>query len=233
MIGDKMKTLVIVAHPDYHDSGTQGFLKRATEGLEEITWHYLPEQTEFNVAAEQQLLIEHDRIIFQFPMYWYSAPATLKKWEDEVLTRAFTFANEKGILEGKELGIVTTLGYPAKDFQAGATEGFSISEILVPYRALTHRAGMIFMTPLVVDQFDYMTPDQQTKLLIDYQQYLTAAFSFSFSVRQDWIIKQLKKMMNSNNQAQLQLVIDQLEQNKIDLNDLKDQIKMIRQAEEG
>ena len=89
------------------------------------------------------------------------------------------------------------------------------------------------MTPLVVDQFDYMTPDQQTKLLIDYQQYLTAAFSFSFSVRQDWIIKQLKKMMNSNNQAQLQLVIDQLEQNKIDLNDLKDQIKMIRQAEEG
>ncbi|WP_395319361.1 NAD(P)H-dependent oxidoreductase [Fructilactobacillus frigidiflavus] len=228
-----MKTLVIIAHPDYHDSGTQGFLKRATEGLENITWHYLPEQTEFDVQAEQQLLIDHQRIIFQFPMYWYSAPATLKKWEDDVLTRAFTFANETGILKGKELGIVTTIGYPEKDFQAGAAEGFSISEIMIPYRALAHRAGMKFMTPLVVDQFEYMTPAQQTKLLIDYQQYLTAAFPFTFNVRQDWVIKYLKTLINADNQIQLQLIIDQLEQNKIDLNDLKDQIKMIRQAEEG
>lgn len=228
-----MKTLVIVAHPDYHDSGTQGFLKRATEGLDEITWHYLPEQTEFEIKVEQQLLIDHDRIIFQFPMYWYSAPATLKKWEDDVLTRAFTFANENGILKGKELGIVTTIGYPEKDFRAGAAEGFSISEILIPYRALAHRAGMTFMTPFVVDQFEYMTPNQQTKLLVDYQQYLTAQFPFSFNVRQDWVIKRLKKLFNYDQQGQLQLIIDQLEQNKIDLNDLKDQIKMIRQAEEG
>lgn len=228
-----MKTLVIIAHPDYHDSSTQGFLKRATEGLDNITWHYLQEETDFDVNAEQKLLIQHERIIFQFPMYWYSAPATLKKWEDDVLTRSFTFVNEKGILKSKELGIVTTLGYPEKDFQAGAREDFSISEILIPYRALAHRAGMTFMTPLVVNQFEYMTPEQQTKLLVNYQQYLTAQFPFSFSVRQDWVIERLKMMMNVDNQAQLQLIIDQLSQNKIDLNDLKNQIRMIRQAEEG
>ncbi|WP_429970415.1 NAD(P)H-dependent oxidoreductase [Fructilactobacillus sp. Tb1] len=228
-----MKTLVIVSHPEYHDSGTQGFLKRATEGLENVTWHYLSESEQLDITAEQKLLMQHDRIIFQFPMYWYSAPATLKKWEDDVLTRAFTFKNEKGMLAGKEFGIVTTLGYPEKDFQAGATEGFSISEILVPYRALAHRAGMKFMSPLVISQFEYMTPAEQTKLLIDYQQYLSADYPLSFNVRQDWVIKQLKKIMNDTNQTKLQLIIDQLEQNQIDLNDLKEQIKMIRQEEEG
>ncbi|WP_369404146.1 NAD(P)H-dependent oxidoreductase [Secundilactobacillus oryzae] len=31
-----------------------------------------------DVEIEQRLLAENDRIIFQFPLYWYSSPASLK-----------------------------------------------------------------------------------------------------------------------------------------------------------
>ncbi|PST49908.1 hypothetical protein COO72_00505 [Bifidobacterium callitrichos] len=38
-----------------------------------------------DVVAEQKLVEEHDRIVLQFPPYWYSSPAPLKEWEDKVL----------------------------------------------------------------------------------------------------------------------------------------------------
>jgi hypothetical protein len=44
-----------------------------------------------NVKREQQLLIEHDIIVFQHPFYWYSSPAILKQWEDLVLEFGFAY----------------------------------------------------------------------------------------------------------------------------------------------
>lgn len=37
---------------------------------------------------EQQLLLEHDIIVFQH-FYWYSCPAILKEWMDRVLEYGF------------------------------------------------------------------------------------------------------------------------------------------------
>ncbi|MFN1209046.1 NAD(P)H-dependent oxidoreductase, partial [Enterococcus lactis] len=36
-----------------------------------------------------QRLAQYDRILFQFPMYWYSAPALMKKYEDDVFSKNF------------------------------------------------------------------------------------------------------------------------------------------------
>ncbi|USS84789.1 NAD(P)H-dependent oxidoreductase [Fructilactobacillus myrtifloralis] len=232
-----MKTLVIVAHPEYEDSSTQAFLKRAQAEFETVTWKRLDSsQWPLDVSTEQQALIAAERVIFQFPLYWYSAPALLKQWEDDVLTRAFTFASERGCLADKQLGIVTSLGSAAQEFQAGGTEGFSLSEILTPYRALAHRAGMQFLKPLVIDQFGYQSEAEQAELLIKYQQYLTAPQPLSFEQRVDWLIQQLKRWQTTQpveRQQRLALVIDQLSANQEHLDDLKDQIKLIRQAEEG
>ncbi|MCQ4504376.1 NAD(P)H-dependent oxidoreductase, partial [Vibrio parahaemolyticus] len=70
---------------------------------------------------ELELLKTHDRIIFQFPLYWYSAPAHLKLWEDTVLEHADEF------LRCTELGIVETTGVSAKDYQAGVPEEYHIA----------------------------------------------------------------------------------------------------------
>ena len=93
-----MRTLIIVSHPTIETSLNQQFFKEATENLT-VTWHHLekhyPDWT-IDRDTELELLKTHDRIIFQFPLYWYSAPAHLKLWEDTVLEHADEF------LKGKE-----------------------------------------------------------------------------------------------------------------------------------
>jgi len=119
-----------------------------------------------DIEKEQSALKGFDRIIFQFPMYWYSSPASLKQFMDDVFTRNYIVANRS--VKTKQLGIVVTLGDAKADFQAGGSEQFTISELLRPLQAFAHKAGMQYLKPLVVDQFGYMDPEQKEKLLIDY-----------------------------------------------------------------
>ena len=50
--------------------------------------------------TEMDKLARADLVIFQFPMFWSSAPAILKGWWDKVLVDGFAFNFERGdILE--------------------------------------------------------------------------------------------------------------------------------------
>ncbi|RXL71629.1 flavodoxin family protein, partial [Citrobacter sp. AAK_AS5] len=44
-----------------------------------------------DVAAEQALVRAHDRIVFQFPLFWFSMPPLLKVWFDQVLGYGFVY----------------------------------------------------------------------------------------------------------------------------------------------
>ncbi|MCT6817117.1 MAG: NAD(P)H-dependent oxidoreductase, partial [Lysinibacillus fusiformis] len=71
-----MKTLVLVSHPEYDNSMTEAFLKQCQSDIENVDWVVLDNiQTDFTFdkEQEQQRLAQYDRILFQFPMYWYSA----------------------------------------------------------------------------------------------------------------------------------------------------------------
>ncbi|ETT59992.1 NAD(P)H oxidoreductase [Paenibacillus sp. FSL H8-457] len=85
-----MKTLVIVAHPGLHEGSRINRELTETVGHHpEVTVHDLYQRYPdgiIDIAAEQQLLLRHDRIVFQFPFWWYSSPPLLKHWFDEVLT---------------------------------------------------------------------------------------------------------------------------------------------------
>jgi putative NADPH-quinone reductase len=61
------------------------------------------------VESEQRLLSEHDRVIFQFPWYWYSSPAMIKAYQDEVFTYNFAYGSKGDKLSGKEFKIATTV----------------------------------------------------------------------------------------------------------------------------
>ena len=98
-----LKTLVVVSHPEINNSQTQQFLLQGAR-LQDVTWHHVEELAEIDVEKEQALLKEHDRIIFQFPLYWYAAPEGLKHWEDNVLTRNFVYGDGDDNLAEKEIG---------------------------------------------------------------------------------------------------------------------------------
>ncbi len=233
-----MKTLVLVSHPEYDNSMTEAFLKQCQSDIGNVDWVVLDKiQNNFNFDKEQEQnrLTQYDRILFQFPMYWYSAPALMKKYEDDVFTKNFIAFEQEGKLKGKEMGIITTLGDPIKDYQVGGREGFSISELLKPYQAIAQRGQMKFLKPFVISQFAYMTDAQKQKLLIDYRSYLTNDNFDSFTSMQKWYIEQLRVLKGSlddDKKAQMDILIDYLQSNYDQLDELKWEIDLIKKEDD-
>ena len=69
-----------------------------------------------DVKAEQEALLKADTIIFQYPLFWYSTPAILKEWVDQVIQYGFAFGKDSHNLEGKKMIVSFTIGSPIKDY---------------------------------------------------------------------------------------------------------------------
>jgi glutathione-regulated potassium-efflux system ancillary protein KefG len=88
------KILILLAHPSYNRSNANKALIQALRKVEGLRVHDLYQQYPnmfIDVPYEQRLLLEHDIIVFQHPLYWYSCPAILKEWMDQVLEYGFAF----------------------------------------------------------------------------------------------------------------------------------------------
>lgn len=229
-----MKTLVIVAHPQLESSSTQQFLRQAAKPLEKVTWHPVLKTNEPDIMVEQALLRQADRVIFQFPLYWYSAPASLKIWEDKVLTRQFADQAVEGALIGRELGLVISLGTPERHYAAGQPENVSISQLTVPFQALAHKLGMTFLPTLIVDQFGYQSEDDKMRLLVRYQRYLTQEKLGHFKDEEAWLLARFQDYLASlpaAQKTQASLLLNQLTANRDQLAELQATIKMMQDTE--
>lgn len=132
------KTLVIVTHPDIHKSiVNQRWLQELQKKPDLFTVHQLyaayPDG-KIDVAREQQLLLEHDTIILQFPLYWFSTPPLLKQWQDEVLTHGFAYGRGTEKLAGKRIGAAVTAGIKAADYEKDGPYHYTLEELLSPLR---------------------------------------------------------------------------------------------------
>ncbi|SIN92881.1 Putative NADPH-quinone reductase (modulator of drug activity B) [Carnobacterium alterfunditum] len=223
-----MKTLVIISHPEMMESGSQQYLLSSIPEGKDITIHHLESvypDFKLDVEMEQALLKEHERIIFQFPFYWYSAPALLKKWQDEVLTDGFAYGKRGKALTGKEFGLVMSIGVKEEEYQPGGREGFSIDELTKPFQAMALKTGMVFLKTLPIFQFSYLTEEQKMNLLIRYQQYLTREKEDSLKAREKWFIQELKSTdtskLNDGDQFVLNQAIEFIEENRDTIDELK------------
>lgn len=223
-----MKTLVIISHPEISESGSQQFLLSSIPNSESIKVHHLEgiyPDGKINAAAEQELLKQFDRILFQFPFYWYSSPPMLKQWQDEVLTYGFAYGKNGHLLSGKEFGLVLSVGIKESEYQAGGREAFSINELTKPFQAVAVKTGMTYLKPFVIYQFPYMTEDQKLTLLIDYQQAVTRKADDSLMAREKWIIEELKKTKKETlapgDDLLMQHAVDLIEENRDTIDGLK------------
>lgn len=223
-----MKTLVIISHPELDESSSQQFLVQSFPESETVTLHHL-EKTypdgKIDKQREQALLKAHDRILFQFPFYWYSSPPLLKHWQDEVLEEHFAFGHRGHHLKGKEFGLVLVIGVGEKEYQTGGQEGFSISELTKPYQAVARKTGMNYLKPLEIFQFPYMTEDEKMRLLIKYQQWLTIDRPDSLRSREEWMIQELETIdhqtLDSDDSSfVVEKAIELLEDNRMELDEL-------------
>lgn len=191
------KTLIILSHPSLENSKFNKALIEGIGDLENITVHHLEAKygtdiKSFDVEAEQQLLLEHDRIIFQFPFYWYSTPAMLKAYQDEVLTYGFAFGSDGDKLHGKQFKVVTTTGGTDYAYQAGGWNNFSMSTLLKPIQQTANLTGMIYTRAFILHGVLVMTDEELEKNINDYKEVL---------LDQEWdngLTKYLNKMDDSS-----------------------------------
>jgi putative NADPH-quinone reductase len=223
-----MKTLVIVSHPEIGESSSQQYLLHSLPDTENVTLHHLEAEYPdglIDVKREQELLKAFDRILFQFPFYWYSSPPMLKKWQDEVLEEHFAYGFRGDKLKGKEFGLILVIGNPEKEYQTGGTEGFSLSELTTPYQAVAKKTQMTYLKPLAIYQFPYMKEAERMDLLVTYQQWLTMENPDSLKAREKWICHELEDTSFETLPEGAEFILDQaierIEENRMELDELR------------
>lgn len=150
------KILVVLAHPNFKDSRGNKALVNAVSDLPFVTIHNLyehyPDWT-IDVEFEQEQLRQHDLIVLQHPLQWYSVPPLLKKWIDDVLTHGFAYGEPGTALKGKDLMPVVTTGGLSEMYVAGGAINFTISELFRPIQQTAVYCGMNYNSPFVVYGF--------------------------------------------------------------------------------
>ncbi len=144
--------LLIVAHPDLHESVANRSILNAVKGLEHVTVHDLyASYPDFfiDVPHEHELLLQHDIIIFQHPLFMYSCPALLKEWLDRVLGKGFAFGGDC-LLKGKYWRSVVTTGGAQKAFTPSGYNKYALEDILQPFELTAALCQMHWIEPLVL-----------------------------------------------------------------------------------
>lgn len=147
------RILVLFAHPVLERSRVNRRLMEAVRGLEGVRVHDLYEAyptLAIDVRREQQLLLEHDVVVFQHPFYWYSTPAILKEWQDLVLEHGWAYGATGKTLVGKITFNALTAGGPATAYRREGYNRFTLRELLSPYDQTAHLCGMRYLAPFAV-----------------------------------------------------------------------------------
>lgn len=147
------KTLILFAHPRYENSRVQHSLLNHIKTLPGVRIHDLYEHyPEFNIDIkyEQELLLEHDLIIWMHPFYWYSAPPILKQWIDLVLEHGWAYGKGGTALTGKRIFSCISSGGPLEAYQAEGFHGYTVAEFLRPFERTSTLCHMNYLPPFFV-----------------------------------------------------------------------------------
>ena len=148
-----MRVLILFAHPALEKSRVHRRLVRAVADLPEITFHDLYEaypDFQVDIAREQAQLSEHDLIVFQHPIYWYSPPALLKQWMDLVLQHGWAYGSQGNALVGKQALSALSTGGAADAYQRTGFHGFTLRDFLVPIERSVTLCKMEYLPPFAV-----------------------------------------------------------------------------------
>ena len=147
------KVLVLYAHPSPKRSEVNQHLFNAAKKVKGVTvvdlYHEYPTY-HINIDREQQRLLEHDVIIFQFPLYWYSTPAILKEWQDLVLEYGFAYGHDGVALHGKKFLCSLSAGGKEDAYQSEGYNHYTIRELLHPLEQMATLTGMQYLAPFAL-----------------------------------------------------------------------------------
>lgn len=147
------KILILLVHPTLEKSKANQMLLDSIPSSDAITLHDLYEEYpnfSIQVKAEQNLVLDHDIILFQHPLYWYSCPPLMKLWMDMVLEDGWAYGVDGNQLLGKKWIQVITTGGSKDSYSKGGFHGYATEDFLLPFRRTAELCGMDYLAPFLV-----------------------------------------------------------------------------------
>ena len=146
--------LVIAAHPQLEHSRINRRLMKAAAGsataVQVRDLYALYPDYLIDIEAEQALLHAARLIVWQHPIQWYSMPALMKLWVDEVLAFGWAYGPGGTALRGKDLWLVATTGGPVDSYHPDSYNRYFFDAFLPPYEQTAALCGMRFLPPLLL-----------------------------------------------------------------------------------
>lgn len=169
--------LVLFAHPALHKSRVNRALVRAAREVDGVTVHDLYESYpdfDIDVAAEQQLLLDHDIIVMQHPFFWYSVPAIFKEWMDLVLEHGWAYGSEGTRLRGKWVMSAISTGGGAAAYAREGFNRYTVREFLRPIEQTMVLCRMRYLPPFLVQGTHRMQSQEIDAHAAEYRRLLEA-----------------------------------------------------------
>ena len=146
--------LVLVAHPSMRQSHANRTLLQAAQSLGGAVvvrdlYALYPDYL-VDIAAEQACLAAARLVVWQHPVQWYSMPALMKLWVDEVLTFGWAYGPGGTALAGKDLWPVLSTGGPQASYHPAGYNRYFLDAFLTPYEQTAALCGMRFVPPLLL-----------------------------------------------------------------------------------
>lgn len=170
-----MRVLVLFAHPRLEKSRIHTALLRECRELSGVHFHDLyQEYPDFDVDInrEQALLLEHDLVVLQHPLYWYSVPPLLKQWMDLVLQHGWAYGATGVSLAGKYWMHALSSGGPEAAYTKEGFHGSTLSEFLLPMRRTATLCKMNWLPPFAVQGTHRLEEAQIGQFASDYRRLL-------------------------------------------------------------
>ncbi len=146
--------LVLIAHPDIARSRVNRALAEQARLLppgdvEVRDLYALYPDYLIDVDAEQQALAKARTVVWVHPVQWYSMPAMMKLWVDEVLAFGWAYGPGGRALLDKCLWLVVSAGGGKESYCTQGSNRHGFEHFLPAYQQTAALMGMRFLEPFV------------------------------------------------------------------------------------
>lgn len=146
--------LIILAHPGFDNSFANKTIieeiKNSGMAVEIRNIHELYPDYQIDVKAEQEALLRHKTVVFQYPFYWYSMPAILKHWFDVVFAHQFAYGSKGDKLKGRNFLPSFTVGSSQNSYTALGFQHFRVHEFCKHLEQTAYHTQMNYIDPVYV-----------------------------------------------------------------------------------
>lgn len=155
---------------------TQGYFKPQAEQLRAVRQGTLAP----HVQDHLDRVLAADLLVFSFPLWWFSVPAILKGWVDQVFAMGATFGGDHGVfdqaaLAGKRAMLLLTTGGSRESFQPGGSLGSLHDFLFHIHRGMFEFVGYQPLEPVVTYGPAHMTDQERAQALQAVRRSVTLA----------------------------------------------------------